>query len=121
METDVSHLSKSQQESLQEVIKNYSEAIQTPTNLLGRFRYFQASFDVDDPQDANQKNRNINFSRSPEAEKKVKELMDLGVVEPSRAAKTKFNFVLVKKFAGLRQQSKADRHLAGRQNNHEVK
>ena len=121
METDVSHLSKSQQENLQEVISNYSEAIQTPTNLLGRFRYFQASFDVDDPQDANQKNRNINFSRSPEAEKKVKELMDLGVVEPSRAAKTKFNFVLVKKFAGLRQQSKADRHLAGRQNNHEVK
>ena len=120
-ETNISHLNKQDQESMKQILHSHKAIIQTPDNKLGRFRYFQASFDVEEQSNATQKNRNINFTRAPEAQKKIEELKDLGVLEESSGAKTIMNFVLVKKFSGLRQSSKADKYVAGKQADANVK
>ena len=109
---EISHLDKSDQEKITAILNNYKEVIQSETNRLGKFRYFECSFEVNDAAAANQRNRNIPFDRAPSAIKKIEELKTLGVLEPTNSSLVIFNFVLVKKYQGLRLMSKADKYLA---------
>ena len=118
---DLSHLTTDTQEKLTKILQKYSDAVQTDKNKIGNFKYFEASFRLDDVSGASQKNRNVNFARAPEAIKKIEELRDLGVLETSNGPKTIMNFVLVKKFQGLRLLSKADKHLASQSSTADVK
>ena len=108
---DISHLSKQDQGKIMHLLDKYSAAIQSPTNKLGKFRYFQASFQLQNIANASQRNRNIDFQRAPNAVKKINELIDLGVLEISQSQQCCFNFVLVKKFTGHRMMSKADKYI----------
>ena len=98
----------------------YNSIIQTENNKLGKFRYFEASFEIRDASSANQRNRNINFRNCPSAVKKIEELIDLGVLEESEETVCVFNFVLVKKYKGIRKDTKADRYLASKQQGADV-
>ena len=118
---EVSHLNDNDRNRLKEILKNHSGVIQTEKNKLGKFKYFEGSFQLDDIAGANQRNRDINMDRAPEAIKKIEELRELGVLETSTSSKTVFNFVLVKKPTGVRLMSKADRYIASMDNQVDVK
>ena len=110
------HLPQSSQEKVRSLTKKYESAFSSGTHPVGKFKYFQATFDIKEASKAKQKRRNVDFRKAPKAQKKIEEMIKNNILqeyqyEPESVA----NFVLVAKpKAGttMRMNSKADKMLA---------
>ena len=86
--------------SLKEIEKEFPDVWKTQKEPLGRFKYWEASFSVNNKEGESliQKNRNTDWSKSKKARDKLQQLQDVGVLgAPSENPVGLSNFLLIAK------------------------
>ena len=115
---DFSHIKDKQiLASLERLFTKYDKEglFSKPGSPIGKFKYFECSFQMPEGVNATQKKRPINWGKAPKAIKKIRELVENGILAPAEEEPLAIsNFCLVTKCpAGshLRLATKADKHI----------